>query len=72
MPVTPGPLFADDGPRGARIVRRVRGIALEVVLFILVTVLSPLLLVAAAIVDLGLWLRSRKHWMAVRLVALLW
>ena len=72
MPVTPGPLFPDDGPRGARIVRRVRGISLEIVLFVLVTALSPLLLVAAAIVDLGLWLRTRKHWMALRLVALMW
>ncbi|MDX6581242.1 MAG: hypothetical protein QOI10_426 [Solirubrobacterales bacterium] len=72
MPVTPGPLFPDDGPRGARIVRRVRGILLELVLFVLVTVLSPLLLAAAAIVDLVLWLRTRKHWMAVRLLAMLW
>src|ERR1044072_5109817 len=72
LPVTPGPLFPDDGPRGARVVRRVRGISLEIVLFVLVTVLSPLLLVAGAIVDLTLWIRRRKHWMAVRLVAMLW
>jgi 1-acyl-sn-glycerol-3-phosphate acyltransferase len=72
MPVTPGPLFPDDGPRGARIVRRVRGISLEIVLFTLATVLSPLLIAAAAIVDLALWLRRRKHWMAVRLLAMLW
>ena len=39
--VSRGPLFADDGPRGPRILRRVRGIALELVLFVVVTVLSP-------------------------------
>lgn len=72
MPVTRGPLFPDDGPRGARIFRRVRGIGLELILFVLVTVLSPVLLLVAASVDFVLWLRTRKHWMAVRLVAMLW
>jgi 1-acyl-sn-glycerol-3-phosphate acyltransferase len=72
LPVSPGPLFPDDGPRAARIVRRVRGITLEVVLFVVVTVLLPVLLVGAALVDLVLWLRTRKHWMGVRLVAMLW
>ena len=70
--ISPGPLFEDDGPRGPRIVRRVRGIALELVLFVLVTVLSPLLLAGAAIVDLALWVRRRKPWMAMRLVAMGW
>jgi 1-acyl-sn-glycerol-3-phosphate acyltransferase len=72
MPVTRGPSFPADGPRGARIFRRVRGITLEVVLFVLVTALTPLLLLVGAVVDLVLWLRTRKHWMAVRLVAMLW
>jgi 1-acyl-sn-glycerol-3-phosphate acyltransferase len=72
MPVSPGPRFPVDGPRAARLFRRVRGITLEIVLFVLVTVLLPVLLVGAAIVDLVLWLRSRKHWMGVRLVAMLW
>jgi 1-acyl-sn-glycerol-3-phosphate acyltransferase len=72
LPVSPGPLFPDDGPLGARIIRRVRGITLEIVLFVLVTVLLPVLLGVAAVVDLVLWLRTRKHWMGVRLVALLW
>ncbi len=72
MPVSHGPLFRDDGSLGARIIRRVRGIGLEIVLFVLVTVLLPVLLVGAVIVDLVLWLRSRKHWMGVRLVAMLW
>jgi 1-acyl-sn-glycerol-3-phosphate acyltransferase len=70
--VTAGPLFGDDGPRGPRILRRARGIAIEVVAFVLVTVLFPALLVGAAIVDLVLWLRRRKPWVAVRLVGMLW
>ena len=37
-----------------------------------VTVLSPVLLIAAAAVDTALWLRHRKPWMAVRLLAMLW
>src|SRR5215207_7468644 len=72
MPVSRGPLFADDGPLSARIIRRVRGIGLEIVLFLLVTVLLVPLLIAAVVVDLVLWLRTRKHWMGVRLVAMLW
>lgn len=71
-PATAGPLFEDDGPRGARIVRRVRGITLEIFAFLLVTVTLPLLLVAAAVADLYLWLRRRKPWAGVRLVAFLW
>jgi hypothetical protein len=57
-----GPLFPDDGPFGARLVRRVRGISLEVVAFILATALFPVLLLAAVLVDLVLWLRQRKPW----------
>jgi 1-acyl-sn-glycerol-3-phosphate acyltransferase len=70
--VSEGPLHADDGPRGPRILRRVRGIALELVMFVLVTVLLPVAFAVAAVVDLVLWLRRRKPWMAVRLVAMLW
>ena len=70
--VSPSPLFRDDGPLGARIVRRVRGITLEVIAFILVTLLLPVLLVGAAFVDLVLWLRRRKPWVGVRLTAFLW
>jgi 1-acyl-sn-glycerol-3-phosphate acyltransferase len=72
LPVTPGPLFPDEGPRGARIFRRVRAITLELVLFVVITALSPMLLVIAAGVDLVLWLRTRKHWMAIRLLAMAW
>jgi 1-acyl-sn-glycerol-3-phosphate acyltransferase len=67
-----GPLHPDDGPRGARLIRRARGILLESVLLVVVTVALPLLLVVAALVDLVLWLRRRKPWMAVRLALFLW
>jgi 1-acyl-sn-glycerol-3-phosphate acyltransferase len=67
-----GPLIPDDGPRGSRLWRRTRGIVLELVAFVVVTVLFPVLVVIAAAVDLTLWLRRRKPWMAVRLLAMLW
>lgn len=70
--VTAGPLFADDGPRGPRLIRRLRGITIEVLAFVLLTLLFPLLLPGAALVDLVLWLRQRKPWVGVRLVAMLW
>ena len=70
--VSPSPLFPIEGPRGARIVRRVRGIALEVIAFIVVTVLLPVLLLGAALVDLALWLARRKPWVGVRLMAFSW
>ena len=66
------PLFRDDGPLGARIFRRVRGITLEIIAFVLVTVLLPVLLFGAALVDLVLWLKRRKPWVGVRLTAFLW
>jgi 1-acyl-sn-glycerol-3-phosphate acyltransferase len=66
------PLLPDEGPRGARIVRRVRGIAIEVVALVAVTLLLPLLLAVAVFVDLGLWVTRRKPWMATRLVLMLW
>jgi 1-acyl-sn-glycerol-3-phosphate acyltransferase len=50
----------------------VRGITVEVSSFILVTLLSPPLLLCGAAVDGALWLRRRKPWMAVRLLAMLW
>lgn len=71
-PPTEGPLFPDDGPLGPRLVRRVRGITLEIVAFVVVTALLPVLLVGAALVDLVLWLRQRKPWVGVRLAAFAW
>jgi 1-acyl-sn-glycerol-3-phosphate acyltransferase len=68
--VAAGPLFPDDSPRGARWLRRTRGIALEVVVVVLLTVLLPVALLVALAVDTVLWLRRRKPFMAVRLVAM--
>jgi 1-acyl-sn-glycerol-3-phosphate acyltransferase len=70
--VSMSPQFADDSSSGARWGRRIRGIGIETVALILLTVLLPVALVVAAIVDLVLWLRTRKPWMAIRLVAMAW
>jgi 1-acyl-sn-glycerol-3-phosphate acyltransferase len=70
--VTRSPLFPDDGPRGARLKRRAKGIAIELGAFVALTLLSPLALAAAALVDLALWIVRRKPWMAVRLVTFAW
>ena len=67
-----GPLIPDDSPRGSRVWRRVRGITVEVIAFVLVTLLSPVLLIGAVALDVALWLRRRKPWMAVRLLAMVW
>jgi 1-acyl-sn-glycerol-3-phosphate acyltransferase len=67
-----GPLIPDDGRRASRAWRRVRGITVEVTALVLVTLLSPLLLIGGAAVDVVLWLRRRKPWMALRLLAMLW
>jgi 1-acyl-sn-glycerol-3-phosphate acyltransferase len=67
-----GPLIPDDSRRWSRIVRRVRGVAAELFGFLLVTALSPLIAIVAVSFDATLWLRSRKPWMAIRLIAMLW
>jgi len=67
-----GPLIPDESPRTSRYLRRARGVGLTVLAFLLVTLLLPLLAPCAVIVDAVLWLRRRKPWMAVRLLALLW
>jgi 1-acyl-sn-glycerol-3-phosphate acyltransferase len=67
-----GPLIPDDSSRGSRLWRRLRGIVAETLGFVLVTLLSPLLIVVAVVVDVALWLRRRKPWMALRLLAMLW
>jgi 1-acyl-sn-glycerol-3-phosphate acyltransferase len=66
------PLIEPDGSPGRRRLRILRGIIVETVLFLLMTVLSPVLLLGAAAVDAFLWLRRRKPWMSVRLVFLVW
>jgi 1-acyl-sn-glycerol-3-phosphate acyltransferase len=67
-----GPLIPDDSRRASRVWRRVRGITVEVIALVLVTLLSPLLLIGGVAVDVALWLRRRKPWMALRLLAMLW
>jgi 1-acyl-sn-glycerol-3-phosphate acyltransferase len=67
-----GPLIPDDGPGVSRAWRRARGIAVEVIALVLITLLSPVLLIGALVVDVALWLPRRKPWMAVRLLAMLW
>ena len=70
--VTSGPLFPAEGPRGARLQRRAKGIAIEAGGFVLLTLALPLVLPLAALVDLALWLVRRKPWMAVRLACMAW
>jgi 1-acyl-sn-glycerol-3-phosphate acyltransferase len=70
--VGPGPLFPDDGSLGARVARRAKGLTAEVGGFVALTLLFPLVLAGAAVVDLALWVVRRKHWMGVRLVTFAW
>jgi 1-acyl-sn-glycerol-3-phosphate acyltransferase len=70
--VTRGPLFPDDSPRAPRLQRRAKGIAIELAAFVVLTLLSPLVLAGAVVVDLSLWIVRRKPWMAVRFVAMAW
>lgn len=53
-------------------VRRTIGIFAEVVGFVLMTVLSPLIMLLAALYDLTFWLKRRKPWVSVRLAPALW
>jgi 1-acyl-sn-glycerol-3-phosphate acyltransferase len=70
--VSAGPIFPDDGPRSKRLIRRVRGITIETLALVVLTALLPVALVVAFLVDLVLWLRTRKPFMAVRLVLMAW
>ena len=70
--VMEGPLFPDQGPRSARLRRRVRSIGLETLLLVLITVLSPVLVPAAALVDAARFVAGRRQWMALRLLAMAW
>ncbi len=70
--IGPGPLWDAPGPQGKRILRRVRGIGLEVIGFIVVTILLPPLFVVALVVDLFLKVRDGKPMVGVRLVPFLW
>jgi 1-acyl-sn-glycerol-3-phosphate acyltransferase len=68
----PGPLFPDDSPFLPRVSRRIVGITAELLAFILMTLLSPLIMLIAAAVDLSMWLSRRKPWVYVRLLPGLW
>lgn len=70
--VTAGPLFPDPGSRSTRIGRRVRSIGLEVLLFFVITLLSPLLVPAALLVDLARLVTGKRHWMSLRMLAMAW
>ncbi|MGI8413837.1 MAG: hypothetical protein ACR2QA_15375, partial [Solirubrobacteraceae bacterium] len=67
-----GPLHPAAGTASQRILRRVRNITLEVLAFLISTALLPLIFLLAGLVDLALWLRRRKPWVGVRMVAALW
>jgi 1-acyl-sn-glycerol-3-phosphate acyltransferase len=68
-----GPLFPDDSAPGERLARRAKGIGIETGAFFALTLLFPVVLFAAALVDFTLWVVKRgKPWMAVRLVAMAW
>ena len=67
-----GPLFPAEGKTGDRVQRLVKGVGIEAGGLVALTVLFPLVLAGAAIVDLALWTVRRKPWMAVRLVAYAW
>ena len=68
----PGPLFPDDGPLLPRLTRRFVGISAEVLAFLVMTLLSPLIMLVAAGVDLTMWVTRRKPWVYVRLLPALW
>ena len=50
--VSPGPIYPDDGPRGARWLRRTRGILIELVALVVLTVMLPVALLVALLADL--------------------
>src|SRR3712207_6923030 len=67
-----GPLFGAEESAGAQLQRRTKGIAIELGGLVALTLLFPLFIAGAALVDLALWVVRRKPWMAVRLAAFAW
>lgn len=61
-----------DESRGRVAARRARTVPPVVLGLLVATVLLPLLLVVAVVVDLARWLAHRTPWMAVRLLLFLW
>lgn len=71
--VTKGPLSPAEGPLGPRLARRAKGLAIEVGGLALLTLLLPVVLPAAVLVDAALWItQRRKPFMSVRLVLYAW
>jgi len=52
--------------------RRLITVPTVIVLFVVVTAMSPLLILAGAAVDLSRWLASKKPWVSLRVVTYLW
>ncbi|MCK9250209.1 MAG: lysophospholipid acyltransferase family protein [Solirubrobacteraceae bacterium] len=67
-----GPLLLDDSPVGERWARRARGIGVEVLALVVVTVALPFLLAGGLVVDAVLAVVRRKPATAARLVLMLW
>lgn len=58
--------------RSETISRRFRTVGTTGLALLVVTLLLPVLLAAAAIYDFGRWVVRRQHWVAIRLVPLAW
>jgi 1-acyl-sn-glycerol-3-phosphate acyltransferase len=58
--------------RRATILRRLRTVPLYLLLFVVTTLVLPLLLAVALVVDAVRWLIQRRPWMATRLALFLW
>ena len=71
-PPARGPLFPDQGPLGSRVKRRTIGSVGEIGGFILLTVLSPLLMLVALLIDIVLWFRNRRPFVTIRMVPAIW
>lgn len=65
-------LLQPEGPKGARRVRIVRSIVVELLAFAVLTVILAPLLVVAALTDLFSWVRRRKPFVGVRMVLIAW
>lgn len=67
-----GPLLPDDASRGERLKRRATTVPRDVGLFVVVTLLLPLLVPVAVVVDAIRGLVTRKPFVASRLLAVGW
>ena len=58
--------------RSSRTLRRIRTVPTHVLLFLLVTALTPVWLVVGLLIDVFRWVTRRHHGMAVRMFAFGW